>query len=106
MKKRAKEKWIAALRGGEYKQTVGQLKDEDRYCCLGVLCDLYSKAKRKKWSLEGIYGSILGHSSDLPEEVFEWAGQDIRSHQETLISMNDDENKTFTTIANYIEKNL
>ena len=35
------EKWIAALRGGEYAQGVGALKDsEDKYCCLGVLAEV------------------------------------------------------------------
>ncbi len=32
-------KWIAALRSGEYKQTIGMLESLDgRNCCLGVAC--------------------------------------------------------------------
>lgn len=36
-----KEKWVDALRSGEYKQGRGQLRNDDgTYCCLGVLADL------------------------------------------------------------------
>ncbi len=31
------EKWLAALRSGEYKQTDEYLEDNGSYCCLGVL---------------------------------------------------------------------
>lgn len=33
-------KWIKALRSGEYKQTTGALRDNEGFCCLGVLCDI------------------------------------------------------------------
>lgn len=42
MPKEMKEKWLAALRSGEYKQSKGSLKTAKGYCCLGVLemvCD-------------------------------------------------------------------
>lgn len=35
-----KDKWITALRSGNYKQTVGGLKDAEGYCCLGVLASI------------------------------------------------------------------
>jgi hypothetical protein len=31
-------KWIQALRSGEYKQTTGQLNNNEGFCCLGVAC--------------------------------------------------------------------
>ena len=40
MKPEIKERWLIALRSGNYQQGKGQLKDGDRYCCLGVLCDI------------------------------------------------------------------
>ncbi len=43
MDKIVKEKWLAALRSGHYKQTTGCLRDNKGFCCLGVLCDLYIK---------------------------------------------------------------
>lgn len=35
-----KDKWLTALRSGEYSQTTGTLRDENGMCCLGVLCDI------------------------------------------------------------------
>lgn len=35
-----KQKWIEALRGDKYQQTVGILKSASGFCCLGVLCDI------------------------------------------------------------------
>lgn len=39
MKKEWADKWVKALRSGEFKQGIGALKDKNNnYCCLGVLC--------------------------------------------------------------------
>lgn len=39
MKKEWADKWVKALRSGEFKQGIGGLKDKNNnYCCLGVLC--------------------------------------------------------------------
>lgn len=46
-----KEKWVAALRSGEYAQTRGRLHTKDGYCCLGVLEDLVAKEKGDEWHL-------------------------------------------------------
>lgn len=36
--------WIDALRSGEYEQGSGALQTRDgKFCCLGVLCDVYRK---------------------------------------------------------------
>ena len=37
---RLARRWVAALRSGKYRQGQGGLRTGDRYCCLGVLCDL------------------------------------------------------------------
>jgi hypothetical protein len=37
MNEQIKQRWIEALRSGEYEQTQGRLRDETGYCCLGVL---------------------------------------------------------------------
>lgn len=62
--KEVKERWIAALRSGDYEQGYRQLMqecselDEDnevvtkRYCCLGVLCDLFLKDEEASKGLE------------------------------------------------------
>jgi hypothetical protein len=37
--------WIAALRSGKYKKETGQIRKNEGYCCLGVLCDLQNKGE-------------------------------------------------------------
>jgi len=51
MHKGIKKKWLKALRSGDYKQTQGRLKNHERYCCLGVLCDVVKNYKhvQGKW---------------------------------------------------------
>jgi hypothetical protein len=49
MKKDVADKWVAALRSGEYPQARGGLhiiretQSGPGFCCLGVLCDLFTK---------------------------------------------------------------
>lgn len=45
MKQEIAQKWIAALRSGEYKQGKNVLYDarDNSYCCLGVLCKTIGK---------------------------------------------------------------
>jgi hypothetical protein len=43
MKQEFVKPWTDALRSGEYKQTKKVLKDQDGFCCLGVLQDVILK---------------------------------------------------------------
>lgn len=43
--------WVEVLESGEYRQGRKRLKSEDRYCCLGVACELYMHVTGK--SLKG-----------------------------------------------------
>lgn len=114
MKKRFKTKWLKALRSGEYKQGKGQLVREDnggdRFCCLGVLVDVdqgFEEKERMAWDGTSL-GSELradGSFTALTGNLLERYG--IKRHEQGhLIKMNDDRNNRFTTIANWIEKNL
>ena len=68
--------WITALRSGEYKQGRSSLNVDDKFCCLGVLCDLAEKAGVAK-SIEGDDVTRYdGRSSYLPASVEGWAGMD------------------------------
>ena len=96
-----KQKWVAALRSGQYKQGRGRLRQEDKYCCLGVLCDL---SPIGTW--ESVESGIVYFGADVltPNAVDEWAclyGSQIA----TLATLND-EGKSFSEIADYIEANL
>jgi hypothetical protein len=53
-----KARWVAALRSGEYQQTTGNLRTENGFCCLGVLCDLHSKATGIEWAVD-TYGDYF-----------------------------------------------
>ena len=38
----AQEQWLTALESGEYEQGFGSLRSYNRFCCLGVACDLFN----------------------------------------------------------------
>jgi hypothetical protein len=104
--------WIAALRSEKYLQTTRQLKESitkteggtyDRYCCLGVACDLHSKETGNPWSGE----TYLSQVNLLPYQVVNWLG--ISSLEgpvftNYLIALNDFKRYTFEQIADYLEK--
>ena len=63
------KEWVKALRSGKYTQGQDCLRGkDDKFCCLGVLCDLTS---RKKWDEENdeYYCTILGEEEVLPESI-------------------------------------
>lgn len=91
-----KAKWIEALRSGEYKQTQHKLKDNIGFCCLGVLCDLQGADFD---AIEMRFGTL-----SLSTNPSEYIG-DLGEHSSKLSMMNDD-GKSFTEIADYIEANL
>lgn len=119
MNKEIKARWINALLSGEYEQGKGFLRSpEGEYCCLGVLCDLYSKDTGIEWG-KGRSGANTMHGLDgmTSNEVDRWAGfvestqytpelsvetYDILS---TLADMND-EGATFKQIVDVIEEKL
>jgi hypothetical protein len=85
MKPEIKEKWLAALRSGEYEQVKGYLAVEvgdnkKNFCCLGVLCDLAIKdgleisVKEVQGTEDEWVYSYHGATVALPNKVREWAG--------------------------------
>lgn len=108
-----KQLWIAALRSGEYEQGQYQLRYEDSYCCLGVLCELGVKAgviQPAERVGEGDY-EYAQHTSFLPSDVYDWSELvDVRVKgilaTNRLTSMNDSQKLSFIEIADFIEENL
>ena len=100
-----KEKWVCALRSGEYNQTQSQLHNSitGGYCCLGVLA-----------KLTGMQMDINGHGIVNEHGVGEGYGPlraIIGSEKiiETLWMMNDghgNRSHSFNEIADFIETNL
>ena len=93
MNQEVAEKWVAALRSGEYEQTneklravidtnPGGLKLSGSFCCLGVLCNLFAAEHTDaKWEMD-VKRSVAhfnpgnddGDDENLPDLVREWAG--------------------------------
>ncbi len=107
-----KAKWIDALRSGKYEQGRGSLHPGDKYCCLGVICDVIDptgwQALDKFTSIMRYYGvrehKYDGNEAKLTRNIREQIG--LRgSDMEILIDMND-ERVDFITIAKWIKNNL
>ena len=116
------EKWVAALRSGDYAQTKGVLHREREvneshpagYCCLGVACDLYQK---EVGDLEidptNAWVNYDGRSSFLPNKVVNWLAlrNDDGSYRITCnheddwdsLSTQNDNGVSFNMIADIIE---
>ena len=75
MKKDIKKAWVAALRSGQYLKGVAALRSKDnKFCCLGVLCNLHAQAHPEIAAEQQHPHRYLGASAYLPKEVQEWAG--------------------------------
>jgi len=112
MNPQIKQKWVDALRSGEYQQGQNYLRTDNGFCCLGVLCDLYGKENNVEWNLanNGHNYEFQDNGSILPLSVMVWSGiegqnPDIDNGTETLSGLNDN-GYTFIEIADVIEKQL
>jgi hypothetical protein len=124
MNREIKKRWVAALRSGKYRQSCGHLREDDCYCALGVLCDLFVQEHEH----EGVsWDKTLGqyyfvrYEKDqatyyyefLPPVVMKWAG--VRHENPeffveesedcfTVADLNDDQALSFDQIATIIEE--
>lgn len=118
MNKIIKQKWLEALRSGKYEQSKRNLRTDEGYCCLGVLCDLAAEQKVGKWvnATQDRYQFVSpsGRSTDshfLPPFVRKWAGIKHKHGYKTVINGNaytlaelNDSGSSFKEIADVIEK--
>lgn len=99
MKIALKNRWIAALRSGDYKQNKGSLRREHNgkvsHCCLGVLCEISPKMLSLK----------ISNNHYLQTKALEFSGISD-AEQRKLAEMNDGKGYGFKRIATYIEKHL
>lgn len=114
MNKAIKKQWVKALRSGEYKQGRDQLRnDSDRFCCLGVLCNLHAQAHPKIAAKQNDARHYMGEQTVLPPSVAKWAGLsntaggDVRIDDWTDdLASHNDAGYTFEDLANAIEEQL
>lgn len=97
MKQEIKERFLKALRGGEYKQTQVVCKDEQGcFCFTGVLLDLASKDGIGTWDYKFGRNFLIdstGYSNvSLSEEVVSWAGLEkkYKENDENVLCYLDD----------------
>lgn len=110
-----KEQWIAALRSGKYSQARGRLRRGDKFCCMGVLCDV---ERPNNWMVDSWYSSTGDNYISVPPTdllstaVPGWEGPDtvnLGNGQKSislaafLVSQNDGEDATFEEIADLLE---
>lgn len=99
---RIQTRWVEALESGRYKQyTYGRLRKGDKFCCLGVACDLYDPTN---WAqVEPFHPGencdlyrYDSESMELPLRIVEWLelngsqGEPVGSSREdSLVNLND-----------------
>lgn len=124
-----KAQWVDNLTNGKFIQGVRRLKKtvsgELKYCCLGVLCEMYAQANpgAGTWvsfsdGLEpGFEWFQTGHNkygnyTSLPTEVMEWAGLKhsdayvMDGAKRTSLTSLNDSGVSFARIAQIINEQL
>jgi hypothetical protein len=117
MDKELVQKWIDALRSGQYRQAKSKLHIGDRHCCLGVATELiHGQDCWEDSNSTDIYGNIVYKytvGSTTCEELLdvmdaELVGLSIMQGdltQEYLSDMND-YGDSFEEIADFLERHL
>lgn len=100
--------WVEALRSRKFKQTQGTLVNDNRFCCLGVACEIANRNEIKKFDfadmelLPDIMTKFLGIDSEGNfKESIKYGGK----YYESLVELNDLQ-VPFGRIATIIEKQL
>jgi hypothetical protein len=126
MNSEIKKLWLRALRSGEYKQGVCALRKITsggyEFCCLGVLCDLYTKQEKHqgtehaewvpKWLIDEQTSNRIPmrFSSEFdgvtvfeevvpPAQVWKWAGLDKANPSVDFIPKESEPGQTRSTLA-------
>lgn len=105
--KEFKDKWIAALRSGEYKQGRTALENNGVFCCLGVACKISDVPTLEYDEETGQHLEIewIPENTSIPNILI--GASEVA---EKLSVMNDGNYETpthsFAEIADYIEENL
>lgn len=115
-----KKLWIDALRSGKYRKGVGVLNRNDRYCCMGVLCEVAIENGCRVNKVKDIERGTInydGCTAFVPQSVINWGklrenvtyivkGAVINLPGTHVAYLNDSERKSFNEIADLIEQYL
>lgn len=114
-----KEQWCAALESGTYTQGTGSLRHAEKYCCLGVLCEIlhipHTINKSESVNFYDYDTTYAGEISTLPQIAIDLSGlsssnpsisiESDRYFGNTLASLND-EGMPFNNLAQLIRAQL
>lgn len=110
MNQEIKRQWLEDLRSGKFKQGKKSLRSgDDKFCCLGVLCDQAERAGVVSFIPSRGPGMYDDERMLLPDSVVKWAGLDRKNPVaggKLLTSLNDNLEASFEQIADIIEKEL
>lgn len=102
--KKSIEKWVQALRSGEYEQGINQLQSRYGYCCLGVACDVFISESKQELN---VFGKIKGGFPDDQTNAPLWLkkiNDDFYNKTGYELSViNDIKGFTFNEIADLLE---
>jgi hypothetical protein len=103
------KRWIRWLRETDFDQGQSVLRNENKFCCLGIACHHSAKTKKAKIDEnENVFYSYTetGDKSDLrlPNHFRQWIGL-TSEEQQYLIDLNDT-GSDFDEIADWIEENV
>lgn len=110
MKRELRDRWITALRSGEYRQGKESLcrlyADEPAYCCLGVLAKLEGRLVQEDLIFRTPDGQGTSYDSLEHYEVLDlYHNGTVRGHQPyAIIADMNDSSHPFHVIADYIER--
>lgn len=107
-----KEKWLTALRSGEFQKGIGALKrrlpeGKFSHCCIGILCEVVDPDGFQENELL-LHNPIPFRKTAIgcPDTDFLESVQISDRAVDRLIRMNDGEGYSFLDIANRIQENL
>lgn len=107
------DRWIAALESGAYPKTIGLLRTDQGYCCLGVLHELiHGKDVWTESAPRAGCDVMVYNSGDLNTEYIEEQDRDLIGletcspnawEMSELTNLNDNRN-TFKDVISYIKE--
>ena len=88
--------WLEALRSGLYAQGTGYLNHTDKFCCLGVACEIFTDPLDLDTDLDGLVTIYEGRRSCAPEAIIDRLGLrgelgESFSNRSSLAQLNDDQ---------------
>lgn len=103
--KKSIETWVEALRNGKYKQTKRFLQNGDKFCCLGVACDLFIPKNRTDFNSSGEINGGMPFDQSYAPKWLQMINSDFGTKfpGNSLAMLNDAHGATFDEIADLLQ---